>query len=304
MALPIEEPIDTRGVQAAQRIEAAERVAADVPGHARARGAHRHEARGVRAAGAQHRRAHQRLRRPAIVAAARGSSTPAFSNPARTISGENSPARGKNSLPSTLMPSARDFLFDHRLELFDHEHAFDRRAMRRSRPSGSGQEAPSLSTLAFGQHFAHVGIAGAGSDDAERLVSPVSQRLMRRGRQVFLQLRLALEHDDVAARGHAPESSRSSPGSRGSRATAAPCASPTATGLRVCDSRVVPRTITRVSNCSEISKASRVRSSASCASLGSSTGTVANWRKCRRVLLVLRSCGCPDRRTPRAPARR
>ena len=70
---------------------------------------------------------------------------------------------------------------------------------------------------------------------------------------------------------------------------AARARSPSATGLRVCDSRVVPRTMTGVSNCSEISNASRVKSSASWASLGSSTGTVASCAVDARVLLVLRA---------------
>ncbi len=52
--------------------------------------------------------------------------------------------------------------------------------------------------------------------------------------------------------------------------------SPSTTGLRVCESRVVERTITGVSKVSESSNASRVNSSASWASLGSSTGTVAS----------------------------
>ena len=55
-------------VHAAQRIEAGQGVAADIAGDARAGRAHRHEARGVRAAGAQHRRTHQRFRRPRVVA--------------------------------------------------------------------------------------------------------------------------------------------------------------------------------------------------------------------------------------------
>ena len=57
---------------------------------------------------------------------------------------------------------------------------------------------------------------------------------------------------------------------------------PTRTALRVCDSRVVERTITGVSNASEISNASLMKSCASCASDGSSTGTPAK-RANRRV---------------------
>ena len=52
--------------------------------------------------------------------------------------------------------------------------------------------------------------------------------------------------------------------------------SPIATALRVCDSRVVARTITGVSKSSDRSKASLVKSNASCASLGSRIGTVAS----------------------------
>ncbi len=54
-------------VHAAQRIEARQGVAADIAGDARAGRAHRHERRCVRATGAQHRRTHQRLRRPLVV---------------------------------------------------------------------------------------------------------------------------------------------------------------------------------------------------------------------------------------------
>ena len=64
--------------------------------------------------------------------------------------------------------------------------------------------------------------------------------------------------------------------------------SPSATGLRVCESRVVLRTITGVSKVSDRSNARRVKSSASCASLGSRIGTVASDAVDARVLFVLR----------------
>ena len=51
---------------------------------------------------------------------------------------------------------------------------------------------------------------------------------------------------------------------------------PTFTTERVCDRRVVERTITGVSNRSDISKASAVKSCASCASEGSRQGTPAS----------------------------
>jgi hypothetical protein len=51
---------------------------------------------------------------------------------------------------------------------------------------------------------------------------------------------------------------------------------PTFTTLRVCDRRVVERTMTGVSKLSEMSNASLVKSCASCASEGSRQGTLAS----------------------------
>jgi len=77
-------------------------------------------------------------------------STPAFSNPARTSSGENSPVREKNCLPSALNPRARtSFSITGSNSSTTNTRSTDSQNLR-SKPSGRGQEAPSLSTLALG----------------------------------------------------------------------------------------------------------------------------------------------------------
>ncbi len=170
-------------VHAAQRIEACQGVAADIAGDARAGRAHRHEGRGVRAAGAQHRRTHQRFRRPAALLRARRQNARLFESGAHQLGRQFAGAR-EEALALDLKSERADFLFDHRLEFLDHEDAVDRLAIAaqqvvRQRPGGA-----ELQHVGVGQHFAHIGVAGAGGDDAEAGVArlPAIDRRLRRDR--------------------------------------------------------------------------------------------------------------------------
>ena len=122
-----------------------------------------------------------------------------------------------------------------------------------------------------------------------KLVSPCFPAVERRGLEIGLQLRLALDHHAMARPGIGGDHDVLRRVLDERRAAAARCARRSRTALRVCDSRVVARTITGVSKVSDRSKASLVKSSASCASLGSRIGTLGERAVNARVLLVLRA---------------
>ena len=170
-ALPIEEPIATQVSRPRSGSRQRQRVAADVAGDAGAGGAHRHEARRVRAAGAQHRRPDHQFRRPAIVPAA----APAGCRPWRS---RRAPLRartrrraGRTPCPSTLMPSAA---ISFSITGSSSSTTKTRSTVaQKSRSSLSGQRpgGAELQHAGVRQHFADVRIAGAGGDDAERGVA-------------------------------------------------------------------------------------------------------------------------------------
>ena len=160
------------GVHAAQRIEARQGVAADIAGDARAGRAHRHEGRGVRAAGAQHRRTHQRFRRPLIVSLrTRRQNAGLFESGAHQFGRQFAGAR-EEALALDLKSERADFLFDHRLEFFDHEDAVDRLAIAAQQVIRQRPGCAELQHVGVGQHFAHIRIAGARRDDAEAACRP------------------------------------------------------------------------------------------------------------------------------------
>src|SRR5664280_1500715 len=185
------------GVNAAQRIEAGQRVAADIAGDTRAGRAYRHESRGVRAAGAQHRRTHQRFRRPLIISLQTRRQNAGLLEAGAHQLGRQLAGTRKEAFAFDLKSERADFLFDHRLELFDHENAIDRLAIAaqqviRQRPGGA-----KLQHVGVGKHFAHIGVAGAGRDDAEAGVAflPAIERGLG---EIGFQLGLALDHQSVA----------------------------------------------------------------------------------------------------------
>ena len=168
------------GVDAAQRLERGQRVAADVAGHARA---------GSRAPPCRLEVCGQ----PAHSTGGRTSGSGA--QPARCARGcehaglletgahqfrrEFAQARERTPCPRPSMPSARQFASRSPARaLRPRTPVRPMRRSARSSSSGSGQDAPSLSTLASGSDFAHVGVAGAGGDHAEASRRPFSQRLI------------------------------------------------------------------------------------------------------------------------------
>ena len=155
------------------------------------------KARGVRAAGAQHRRTHQRFRRPGVVALrARRQNAGLFEAGAHQFGRQFAGAR-EEFLALDLETERADFLFDHRLEFLDHEDAVDRLAIAaqqivRQRPGGA-----ELQHAGVGQHFAHVRVTGAGGDDAETGVAFLPA-IDRRLGEIGLEPGFALDHQAVA----------------------------------------------------------------------------------------------------------
>ena len=185
------------GVNAAQRIEARQGVAADIAGDTRAGRAHRHEGRGVRTTGAQHRRTHQRFRRPLIISLQTRRQNAGLLEAGAHQLGRQLAGTRKEAFAFDLKTERADFLFDHRLELLDHEDAIDRLAIAaqqviRQRPGGA-----ELQHVGVGKHFAHIGVAGARRDDAETGIA-LLPTIERGFGEIRLQLRLALDHHAMA----------------------------------------------------------------------------------------------------------
>ena len=188
------------GVHAAQWIEACQGVAADIAGDARARGAHRHEARGVRAARAQHRRAHQRFRGPLIISLqTRRQYAGLFKSGTDELRRQFAGTR-EEAFAFDLKSERADFFFNHRLEFLDHEDAVDRFTIAAEQFIRQRPGCAELQYVCVGERFAHIRIAGACRDDAKACIAFLPTRDRRFGKIRF-QARLALDHCAMARPG-------------------------------------------------------------------------------------------------------
>ena len=209
----------------------------------------------------------------------RGLREPAAARPARTSSGDSSPTPRKVLLALGCEAQRADLFFQRGLELLHHEQAVDGGGEVADDALRAADRRAELQDEASGD-LLDVEIGRRAGDDAEaaRRLSPSgSAARFRDSGRARPRARSAWDAGGAHWPEWSPSFRRVDEALGGDRPRA-----PTRTALRVCERRVVERTITGVSKSSEISKASLVKSCASCASDGSSTGTLAK-RANRRV---------------------
>ncbi len=128
---------------------------------------------------------------------ARAGSRPAFSKPARTTSGENSPVRGKSAPPAAVLPAtARPSDCSSRSISGSSSSTTTTRCTDAQKLAQQvGGERPRRAELQHArgrQHFAHVRVARARGDDAQRRVARLDP-VQRRVAQELLRAAFALE---------------------------------------------------------------------------------------------------------------